>query len=84
MIARTYTKYLTDPDIPNMHCVACPTVVRKTLESLVGILEVKVSGANKTATVLYNASQLNIPTLIKATTMAGYPSTVRKKSRVNQ
>ena len=68
-------------DIPNMHCVACPTIVRKSLEGLVGILEVKVSGANKTATVLYNASQLHIPTLIKATTMVGYPSTVRKKEQ---
>ena len=62
--------------LPSMHCVACPTIVRKSLEGLMGVLEVKVSGVNKTATVIYDANETSIQEMIKATTNVGYPSDV--------
>ena len=62
--------------VPSMHCVACPTIVRKSLEGLMGVLEVKVSGVNKTATVMYDANETSIQEMIKATTNVGYPSDV--------
>ena len=63
--------------VPGMHCVACPTIVKKSLESVRGVVEVEVSGVNKTAMVKYD-SAVTVSMLIKATTMAGYPSTIKK------
>ena len=66
--------------IPGMHCVACPTIVRKSLENLKGVIEVKVSGATKTASVIYDENRISINALIKATAVIGYPSMVNMET----
>jgi len=49
------------------------------LEKVSGVSTVKVDFDKKTATVAYDPDKVQPPALTKATTNAGYPSTVRTK-----
>ncbi len=64
-------------DVQKMTCPVCPLTVRKALEKVTGVSVVKVDFGNKTATVTYDPDQAGSAALIKATTEAGYPSTVK-------
>lgn len=64
-------------DVQKMTCPVCPLTVRKALEKVSGVSEVKVDFGNKTATVTYDPDQAGPTALTKATTDAGYPSTVK-------
>lgn len=64
--------------VQNMTCELCPITVKKSLENVPGVGTVKVDFAKKTATVTYDAVKTHLDTLTKATTNAGYPSTVQK------
>ena len=66
-------------DVPGMFCATCPFTVRKSLEKLSGISEVKTSLKTRTATVTYNPDKVTIKKMIKATTDVGYPSTINNK-----
>ena len=66
-------------DVPGMFCPTCPFTVRKNLENLEGVSEVKTSSETKTAVVTYDPSQVDTDALIEATTNVGYPSTVSKE-----
>lgn len=65
-------------DVPGMTCKFCPITVRKALGKVPGVTEVKASYDTKTATATYDPDQTNVEALIKATTEAGYPSTLKK------
>ncbi len=65
-------------DVENMTCAACPITVKKALGKVPGVSEVTVDYARKTAVVSYNPAQTTTAELTKATSNAGYPSTVRK------
>tara|TARA_R110000868_G_scaffold376684_1_gene641725 strand:+ start:393 stop:746 length:354 start_codon:yes stop_codon:yes gene_type:complete len=65
-------------DVPGMHCPTCPFTVRKSLEKIPGVLDVKTSSDTKTAIIKYNSSKVNIDELIAATTNVGYPSTLHQ------
>jgi mercuric ion binding protein len=65
-------------DVKNMSCELCPLAVKKALEKVSGVSAVKVDFASKTATVTYDPDQTQPEALVKATTDAGYPSTVRE------
>lgn len=65
-------------DIQNMTCNLCPVTVKKSLEHVPGVSQARIDFANKTATVTFDADRTSIASLTKATTEAGYPSTVRK------
>jgi periplasmic mercuric ion binding protein len=65
-------------NVPGMYCATCPFTVRKSLEKLDGVSNVKTSSATKTATVTYDPAKLAIKDLITATTNVGYPSTVQE------
>lgn len=65
-------------DVPGMFCATCPFTVRKSLEKLPGISEVKTSLETRTAIVEYDSKKVSIEKIMKATTDAGYPSTVKK------
>jgi len=67
-------------DIPGMYCPTCPFTVRKSLEKLDGVKNVKTSSKTKMAVVTYDPSKLTIDALINATTNVGYPSTVNEKN----
>lgn len=65
-------------DVQNMTCELCPVTVKKSLEKVPGVSQARIDFAKKTATVTFDAEKTNTTVLVKATTDAGYPSTVHK------
>ena len=65
-------------DVTKMTCETCPIVVKKALEKVPGVSEVKMDFAKKTATVQFDPDKAGAAALVKATTDAGFPSTVHK------
>lgn len=65
-------------DVKKMTCELCPITVKRSLEKVSGVSAVKVDFDKKTATVTYDPDQAQPEALTKATTNAGYPSTVQK------
>jgi mercuric ion binding protein len=65
-------------DVQNMTCGLCPVTVRKSLEKVPGVSQAQIDFAKKTATVTFDADMTAAAALIKATTAAGFPSTLRK------
>lgn len=63
-------------DIQNMTCPLCPVTIRKALERTPGVIEAHVDYIHKTATVKYDPEIATPPTLVKATTQAGFPSKI--------
>jgi mercuric ion binding protein len=65
-------------DVQSMTCPTCKITVKKALEKVPGVSEATIDYDKKTATVRFDPDKTNTPTLVKATTDAGYPSIVRK------
>lgn len=65
-------------DVQNMTCSLCPVTVKKSLEQVPGVSQARVDFEKKTATVMFDADRTTTAALAKATTDAGFPSTVRK------
>ena len=65
-------------DVENMTCAACPITVKKAISKVPGVSLVTVDYEHRTAIVSYNPTKTTTAELTKATTNAGYPSTVRK------
>ena len=65
-------------DVQNMTCGLCPVTVKKSLEKAAGVSQAQIDFAKKTATVAFDADRIGAAALVKATTDAGFPSTVRK------
>ena len=63
-------------DVRNMTCSMCTVTIRKTLEKVPGVTATAVDYDHKTATVKYDGDKTNPNALMKATTDAGFPSTV--------
>lgn len=75
LAARPQTAVL---DVQNMTCGLCPVTVNKSLEKVPGVSQARIDFDKKTATVTFDADKANAAVLVKATTDAGFPSTVRK------
>ena len=65
-------------DVPGMTCKFCPITIRKALKKVPGVISAKAEYKSKTATVTFDPSKTNVDALTKATTNAGYPSTLKK------
>ena len=65
-------------EVQNMTCGLCPVTVKKSLEKVPGVSQAQIDFAKKTATVTFDADTTAAAALVKATTEAGFPSTVRK------
>ena len=65
-------------NVQNMTCAGCPITVKKALEQVPGVSDVKVDFEHKTATVHLDTDKASAALLVKATTDAGFPSSVRK------
>ena len=63
-------------DVQNMTCELCPITVKKALDKVPGVAATKIDLAKMTATVKFDPDRANVAALVKATTNAGYPSTV--------
>lgn len=64
--------------VSNMDCATCPITVRKALERVAGVESAKVDFKTKLAVVAFDPSKTKPEALVKATTDAGYPSTVKQ------
>lgn len=64
--------------VQNMTCEFCAITVRKALEKAPGVMLARVDFARKTAIVTFDTETIKAPALVKATTEAGFPSTVYK------
>lgn len=65
-------------DLQNMTCALCQVTVKKSLEKVAGVSQARIDYAMKTATVTFDADKTNATALAKATTDAGFPSTIHK------
>ncbi len=63
-------------DVQHMTCAMCSVTIHKALEKVPGVTEAKVDYDHKTATVKYDSDKTNPAALVKATTNAGFPSTL--------
>jgi mercuric ion binding protein len=65
-------------DVSGMTCATCPIVVKKALTKVTGVTHVEVSFEERQATVTFDDAKTTVEALTKATTNAGFPSTVKK------
>jgi len=63
--------------VEKMSCAACPITVRKALERVPGVSRVTVDYDRKTAVVTFDPARASIEALTRATTEAGYPSSLK-------
>ncbi len=67
-------------NVKNADCVLCPPIVKASLVRVPGVKAVEMKQANQMAdfiaTVTFDDALANVPTLIAATTNAGYPSSL--------
>jgi len=65
-------------DMQNMTCPMCKFTIKKALQAVDGVQVVNVNSDTETAIVTFDPQKVNSKVLIKATTHAGYPATVRQ------
>jgi len=63
--------------VPGMDCPVCPITVKKALEKVDGVKKANVEFKSREAKVTYDAAITTPDKLMKATTDAGYPSTLK-------
>ena len=63
--------------VPDMNCSACPITVRKALEKVAGVHNVRASLEPPEASVTFDDAKTSIEKLTEATKKAGYPSRVK-------
>lgn len=77
LASETTTPKTVTLSIPGMTCATCPITIKAALKKVPGVTEVTVSYKTLEAVVTYDDARTNTDALIKATTDAGYPSTVK-------
>jgi mercuric ion binding protein len=60
-----------------MTCAACPITVKQALTKVDGVSKAAIDFDKKEAVVTFDDAKTSAAALIKATTDAGYPSTVK-------
>ncbi len=65
-------------DVTKMDCAVCPITVRKALEKVPGVGSAKVDLKTHRAVVSFDPSKTTPEALAKATTDAGFPSSVKQ------
>jgi mercuric ion binding protein len=63
--------------VPGMTCATCPITVKKALTKVAGVAKVAVNLGKLQAVVTFDDAKTTVAALTKATTDAGYPSTVK-------
>ena len=67
--------------VPGMTCPVCPITVKKALMKVDGVTKTEVNFDKRQAVVIYDDAKTNVKTLTKATSDAGYPSTVEASAK---
>ncbi len=65
--------------VPGMYCATCPITVKRALTKVTGVSKVDVDLGKLQAVVTFDDAKTTVAALKKATTDAGYPSTVKGK-----
>lgn len=80
MVAASYaTAYRSVTlQVSNMTCATCPIAVRMALEKVTGVAAAKVDFKSKLAVVSFDHAKTTPEALMKATTSAGIPSTLKQ------
>ncbi len=65
--------------VTNMTCEACPITVKMALTKVKGVSKAAIDFDRKEAVVTFDDAKTDVAALTKATTDAGYPSTVKGK-----
>ncbi len=60
--------------VTGMTCAACPITIKKALNKVEGVENIKVNLEKKEALVTFDDAKTNVQALIEATKNAGYPS----------
>ena len=68
-------------NVSGMTCEACPITVKKALQKVQGVSKIEVRYEKKQVLVTFDDAKTNRDALVKATTDAGYPSTVEEGSK---
>lgn len=63
--------------VPGMDCPVCPITVKRALTKVDGVTKAEVNFDKRQAVVTFDDARTSVEALTKATTNAGYPSTVR-------
>lgn len=63
--------------VPGMTCVACPITVKTALGKVEGVQEIRVRYEQREAIVTFDDARTSADALMRATTNAGYPSTLK-------
>jgi len=63
--------------VPSMYCAACPISVRKALEKVPGVTNVKATYEPKEAVVTFDDAKTSVENLLEATKNAGFPASVK-------
>jgi mercuric ion binding protein len=64
-------------DVPGMNCITCPMTVKTALTKVNGVQKASADFDKREAVVTFDDSKTSIDRLTRATTEAGYPSTVK-------
>ena len=64
-------------DVDKMTCATCPIAVKKAMERVDGVKEVKVDYESKTAVVTFDPEATTTSAIGQASTDVGFPATVK-------
>lgn len=64
--------------VPGMDCPVCPITVKKALTKVGGVVKAEVNFDKRLAIVTFDDAKTDVGALTKATTDAGYPSTIQQ------
>jgi periplasmic mercuric ion binding protein len=64
--------------VENMTCALCPITVRTAIEGVIGVKDVQVDFATKTAVVVFDDAEATVQDIAEASRQAGYPATVEE------
>lgn len=83
VFAAASTAVLAEPKtvalaVSGMTCATCPIAVKISLTRVAGVSSAVVSLEKSEALVTFDDAKTNVEALVKATTDAGFPSTVKK------
>ena len=65
--------------VPSMYCGLCPISVRKALEKVPGVANVKATYEPKEAVVDFDDAKTSVEKLLEATKRAGFPALVKER-----
>ncbi len=65
-------------DLPTMDCPMCPVTIKMALQKVEGVTKAEVSLETKQAVIVFEDTVTDAVALVRATTNAGYPSTIKE------